>query len=141
MEVAEIVRALAALAAVLALLGLGLWAVRRSGGFIPGAGHSRAARLAVSERIALDQKRSLALVRHGNAEHLLLLAPEGVQYIGRDDHACEAPFIVDLNACRVLSSTVPMPPAPVGPLWPGLPAIRRSPIRKPQQDPVPVRPV
>ena len=139
MDASEIIRALAALSGVLALLCLGLWLARRLGGIVPGARHSRQARLAVTERIALDPKRSVALVRHGNAEHLLLLAPEGAQCIGRDDNGCEPPFIIDLAACRVLSSMVPLPPTPSTPLWPGLPAIRRGPSRKPRQDPVPLR--
>lgn len=139
METLQIVRALAALAAVLALLGVGLWAVRRWGIGLPGAAPHRAARLALAERIAIDPKRSLALVRHGSAEHLLLLAPEGAILLGHGEGTEDQPLSIDLAACRALASAVPLPPAPPAPLWPGLPAIRHRPHRKPRPDPIPAR--
>jgi flagellar protein FliO/FliZ len=138
MDGAEMVRALAALAAVLALLGAGLWGARRLG-LATSARQGHAARLMLTERIALDQKRSLALVRHGAAEHLLLLAPEGAQLIGEGDEADERPLVIDLAACRILASAAPLAPAPVTPLWPRLKPVRSRPPRGPVHDPKPAR--
>lgn len=140
MDALQIIRAIAALAAVLALLGGGLWAARRFGFGLTGSmGGNRAVRLAVTERIALDQKRSLALVRHGNTEHLLLLAPEGNILLGDQREETGAALIIDLAACRAHASSAPLPPAPAQPMWPGLPAILPRPHRKPRPDPIPAR--
>ncbi len=137
MDGAEIVRALAALAAVLALLGSGPWAARRFG-LTTGARQGHAGRLMLTERIALDQRRSLALVRHGGTEHLLMLTPEGAQLINSDDTQ-ERPLVIDLAACRILASAAPQAPAPVTPLWPRLNPVRSRPPRQPVHDPQPAR--
>ncbi|RXR28372.1 flagellar biosynthetic protein FliO [Sphingobium fluviale] len=140
MDITDILRTLAALSAVLALLGAGLWMARRFGVVGGGsAGHGRVARLALAERIALDQKRSIALVRHGTAEHLILLAPEGNILLGDQREEIGEPMVIDLVACRALATTVPLPPAPSQPLLPALPAIRHRPTRIPRPDPFPAR--
>jgi flagellar protein FliO/FliZ len=73
-----IVRALGALLTVLGLLAGALWAVRRYQIVLPGT-HARRPerRLAVVERLSLDPRRSLALLRRDGVEHLVLIAPEG----------------------------------------------------------------
>lgn len=73
-----LVRTLGALLVVLGILAGALWAVRRYNLALPGAGFVRTdKRLAVVERLSLDPRRSLALLRRDGVEHLLLLAPEG----------------------------------------------------------------
>jgi hypothetical protein len=73
-----LVRALGALLAVLGILCGALWAVRRFNIVLPGAGAGRPdRRLAVIERLSLDPRRSIALLRRDGVEHLVLLAPEG----------------------------------------------------------------
>jgi hypothetical protein len=73
-----LVRALGALLAVLGILCGALWAVRRFNIILPGAGAGRPdRRLAVVERLSLDPRRSIALLRRDGVEHLILLAPEG----------------------------------------------------------------
>lgn len=77
-------RALGALATVLGLLMGGLWLYRRYGDRIgmPIARTRAEARLAVLERLALEPRRSLVLVRRDTREYLLLLGPDGAQVIG-----------------------------------------------------------
>jgi hypothetical protein len=73
-----LVRALGALLTVLGVLAGALWAVRRYNIVLPGVGGARTdRRLAVVERLSLDPRRSLALVRRDGVEHLVLIAPEG----------------------------------------------------------------
>jgi len=73
-----LVRALGALLTVLGVLAGALWAVRRYNVVLPGVGTTRTdRRLAVVERLSLDPRRSLALVRRDGVEHLVLIAPEG----------------------------------------------------------------
>ena len=71
-------RTMGALATVLALLAGALWVVRRYNIRLPGAvapGASR--RLMLVERIGVDARRSVALIRRDGCEHLILLTPEG----------------------------------------------------------------
>ncbi|USI72000.1 flagellar biosynthetic protein FliO [Sphingomonas morindae] len=76
MEAADLMRALGALALVLGLLAGALWAVRRFDLRLPGGVGGRAgARLALVERLALDNRHTLVLLRRDAAEHLLLLGP------------------------------------------------------------------
>lgn len=58
---------------VLALLGLVLWFVRRSGGAAPARKSPPARRLAVVDQIALDDKRRLVLVQRDGVQHLVIL--------------------------------------------------------------------
>lgn len=140
MDILQIVRALGALSAVLTLLGAALWIVRRMEPSHAGRfSGRRVSRLGLVERITLDQKRSLALIRNGAAQHLLLLAPEGNMLLGEGASNAEQPMVIDLAACRLLASAVPLPPTPVQPLWPDLPLIHRRSPGKPVHDPLPLR--
>lgn len=67
-----VLRMVGSLALVLGLLVLGVWLARQRG-LRPLAGR----RLGVVERLPVDTRRSLLLVRWDAEEHLLLLAPEG----------------------------------------------------------------
>ncbi|MCS6779247.1 MAG: flagellar biosynthetic protein FliO [Geminicoccaceae bacterium] len=72
MEPIDLLRAAAALVAVLGLLGLAAWLLRRSGlnhrlGGAPGG------RLAVVETRWLDPRTRLLLIRRDRIEHLVLL--------------------------------------------------------------------
>jgi flagellar protein FliO/FliZ len=80
MDFISIIRTLGALATVLGLLAGALWLVRRYDIKLPaqfGAGGA-VRRLAVIERLPLDGRRSVALIRLDQQEHLVLIAPEGV---------------------------------------------------------------
>lgn len=84
MDALSFLRTMGALSVVLGLLAGGLWVVHRYeirlpqkwlSGF-PGTGGER--RLNVVERLVLDPRRSLLLIRKDGAELTLLIAPEGV---------------------------------------------------------------
>lgn len=80
MTILALLRMFGALAIVLGLLAGALWAVRRFDIRLPGrlgGGATPDKRLEVVERLTVDQKRSLLLVRRDNVEHLVLMAPEG----------------------------------------------------------------
>jgi hypothetical protein len=82
MALLEILRTMGALAMVLGLLGGALWAVRRFDLRLPGAvGAGRSRRVELVERLALDGRRSVALIRRDGREHLILLGPEGPMLI------------------------------------------------------------
>jgi flagellar protein FliO/FliZ len=81
MDVLDWLRALVALVATLALIGLAALAARRLNmlqGAIPGT-----RRLRVSERLMLDPRRSVVIVRVDDEEHVLLLSPFGEKKLGR----------------------------------------------------------
>jgi flagellar protein FliO/FliZ len=68
-------RFVVALVAILALLAVFAWLVRRYGvGGRPAAGAKR--RLAIVEVAPIDGKRRLVLLRRDDTEHLVLLGPE-----------------------------------------------------------------
>jgi len=79
MEMAALVRTLGALAVVLGLLGAALWVVRRFDLALPGrmTPASRRKRLELVERLSIDAKRSVALIRRDDTEHLIMIGPEG----------------------------------------------------------------
>lgn len=84
MEGALLLRSLGGLLAVLALLATLLWVVRRYDVHLPGrVGGGRRNRLAIIERLTLDPRRCLVLIRQDGCEHLLLLAPEGPMQVAR----------------------------------------------------------
>ncbi len=75
MDIVDVVRAVAALALTLGLIGLAGWVARRYGPasllkLSPGA---RERRMRVVESLLLDPQRRLVLVSLDGAEHLLLL--------------------------------------------------------------------
>ncbi len=87
-----LLRAAGALATVLGLLVGGLWLYRRYGDRIgmPVLPQRPMARLAVVERLALEPRRSLVLVRRDRCEYLLLLGPDGAQVLGAEAHSGDA---------------------------------------------------
>lgn len=80
MTLLPLLRMFGALALVLGGLAGALWAVRRFDLRLPGRigiAPRPERRLALVERLAVDSRRSLVLVRRDGREHLLLIAPEG----------------------------------------------------------------
>ena len=78
MDFLAFLRTMGSLGAVLGLLWGALWLVRRYNIKLPGSlGAAPERRLAVVERIGIDTRRSVALIRRDGREHLLLIAPEG----------------------------------------------------------------
>jgi len=75
MEFEAYLRFVLALAAVLGLIGLIAWTVRRLG-LVPGGGLGgpKGRRLGVVEAMAMDGKRRLVLIRRDDREHLVLLS-------------------------------------------------------------------
>src|SRR5260221_8321534 len=92
--------------AVLALIGVAAWLVRRFAGNRLGANtnRSRMPRLAVIDAAAVDGRRRLVLVRRDNVEHLLMIG-------GPTD------IVVEPNIVRATSARDPIPqrPAPASP--------------------------
>lgn len=89
MDVLDWLRALAALAATLGLIALAALVARRLNmlqGSLPGG----ARRMRVSERLMLDPRRSVVIVRVDGEEHVLLLSPFGEKKLARIP-AAEAP--------------------------------------------------
>jgi len=84
MDFLTLLRTFAALAIVLGLLAGALWVVRRydiklPGGMIGGLmGANQARRLELVERLPIDARRSVALIRRDDKEHLVMVAPEGL---------------------------------------------------------------
>jgi flagellar protein FliO/FliZ len=79
MDLLTLLRTLGGLVLVLGLLAGALWAVRRYDIALPGrvAIRNNERRIAVVERIALDSRRSVVLLRRDDREHLFLLMPDG----------------------------------------------------------------
>lgn len=69
-------RAVFALLATLALIGLAAYAARRFGMIQPG-GAAAPKRLKLLESLMLDPRRRLVVVRFDDRDHLLLLSPDG----------------------------------------------------------------
>lgn len=83
MDWVEWARALFALLATLALIGLAAYGARRLGMMQPGAPSER--RMRIVETLMLDPRRRLLIVRCDGREHLLLLGPAGDVVVGRMD--------------------------------------------------------
>ena len=80
MTLLPLLRMVGALVLVLGGLAGALWAMRRFDLRLPGRiglAPRPDRRLALVERLAVDPRRSLVLVRRDGREHLLLIAPEG----------------------------------------------------------------
>src|ERR1700751_3535122 len=90
-----------AFVAVLALIGVVLWLVRRFAGSRLGAStqRGRMPRLAVIDAAAVDGRRRLVLVRRDNVEHLLMIG-------GPSD------IVVEQNIVRALPARDSAPPPP-----------------------------
>jgi flagellar protein FliO/FliZ len=77
MEWTNYLRFLAALLAVLALIGGIAWIAKRTGvGGIQARNRGRSERLEVVEAIHVDARRRLVIIRRDDREHLVLLGPE-----------------------------------------------------------------
>lgn len=98
MDILSLLRMMGALTVVLGLLAGGLWVVRRFDIRLPQkwlagfSGHGAARRMELVERLALDPRRSVALIRKDGREHMLLIAPEGLMLLdgpprGKNGHA------------------------------------------------------
>lgn len=82
MDVLDWVRALVALVATLALIGLAALAARRLG-MLQGGLTGQGRRMRVVERLMLDPRRSVVIVRIDSEEHVMLLSPFGEKKLGR----------------------------------------------------------
>jgi flagellar protein FliO/FliZ len=78
MDILSMMRTFGALGLVLGMLAGALWMVRRYDIKLPGriSGTGRR-RVELVERLAVDAKRSVALIRRDGCEHLILIGPEG----------------------------------------------------------------
>lgn len=108
---------LGALLLVLGLLAAALWTVRRYDLTLPQAWLGRLAgpasdkRLHVVERLAIDQKRSLLLVRRDETEFSLVIGPEGVTVL---ETGMKVKRIGDATAPHPVETPQPQsPPAPL----------------------------
>jgi hypothetical protein len=78
MDLLSVTRTLGGLGTVLGILWGALWLVRRYDIQLPGrTGMARRSRLELVERLAIDARRSVAVLRRDGKEHLILIAPEG----------------------------------------------------------------
>jgi flagellar protein FliO/FliZ len=78
MDILSMLRTIGALGLVLGMLGTALWIVRRYDVKLPGRISSTGRkRVELVERLAVDGKRSVALIRRDGCEHLILIGPEG----------------------------------------------------------------
>jgi flagellar biogenesis protein FliO len=92
--------------AVLALIGLATWLVRRFAGnrLGTGANRGRMPRLAVVDAAAVDGRRRLVLVRRDNIEHLLMIG-------GPSDIVVEPNIVRATPPQQQMPPRVPLPPA------------------------------
>lgn len=82
MDILDWLRALFALVATLGLIALAAFLARRFG-MIRQAVGGQARRMKVSERLMLDPRRAVVIVRVDSEEHVLLLSPFGEKKLGR----------------------------------------------------------
>ena len=127
MTILPLLRMFGALALVLGGLAGALWAVRRYDLRLPGrigAAPRRDRRLELVERLTIDPRRSVLLVRRDGREHLLLIAPEGHLVIEAVDQApaAPAPTFGDL----VAQHAPPAPPVDHAPPKPRTPRAPRT---------------
>ncbi len=85
MDLLSILRAIGALAFVLGLLLGGTWLLRKYGSRIGLKAGAVSTDLKVTEWRSLDMRRKLAVVRWGEKEHLICLAPTGDMLIASRD--------------------------------------------------------
>lgn len=112
MDVLPLLRMIGALGLLLGLMTGALWAVRRYDIKLPGRiGGAARRRVELIERVSLDAKRSVALIRRDGREHLVLLAPEGAVLLegGIVPEAPARPFAEQVEEVR--AGPVPEPVA------------------------------
>ena len=128
---------LIALAVVLLLIILAVWALKLVFNATGRAARGRAKRLGVVDVSPVDQKRQLVLVRRDNVEHLLLIG-------GNQDVVIESGITTEaLNTrlARMSATAAPQPGAPQ-PLSPTQPAaMGQTPVSVAPTAPTPVPPV
>lgn len=129
MDALSLLRTMGALGIVLGMLAGALWAVRRFNIKLPGRiGGQDDRRLAIVERVAIDAKRSVALIRRDAQEHLVLLSPEGVLLI---ETPVAAPAASPSRDATLAERPAEPPPAwrrHRFPAFDGAPALRARPI-------------
>ncbi|WP_298675624.1 flagellar biosynthetic protein FliO [uncultured Sphingomonas sp.] len=78
MDLLSLLRTLGALGLVLGMLWGALWAVRRYDLQLPNrVSTTGGRRIEMVERLSVDGRRSVALIRRDDVEHLILIGPEG----------------------------------------------------------------
>lgn len=98
MDILSLLRTLGGLGIVLGLLAGGLWVVRRYDIRLPGrVGGGPARRLELVERLAVDAKRSVALIRRDGCEHLIFIDPSGAVVV-ETGIPCSMPDDVEVAA-------------------------------------------
>ena len=98
MDILLLLRTLGGLGIVLGLLAGGLWVVRRYDIRLPGrVGGGPARRLELVERLAVDAKRSVALIRRDGCEHLIFIDPSGAVVV-ETGIPCSMPENADVAA-------------------------------------------
>ncbi|HEY0043805.1 MAG TPA: flagellar biosynthetic protein FliO [Allosphingosinicella sp.] len=94
MDFLSFLRTIAALGTVLGLLWGALWAVKRYNIALPGqTGVRTDKRLALVERVSIDAKRALILVRRDGCEHLIMIGPDGQTVVETGIVPAEAPEV------------------------------------------------
>lgn len=107
MDMLSVLRTIGSLGIVLGLLAGALWLVRRYDIKLPGRSFGASRRLELVERLAIDPRRSVALLRRDGREHLILLAPEG--------HVVVETNIVR-DALDLAAAAAPVAPASAAPI-------------------------
>jgi flagellar biogenesis protein FliO len=92
MEILPLMRMLGVLALLLAALWGALWVVRRYDVKLPGrVGGPPVRRLQLVDRLPVDARRSLLLVRRDDVEHLILIGPDHALLLENVGAAAPAP--------------------------------------------------
>jgi flagellar protein FliO/FliZ len=120
--------------AVLALIGLATWLVRRFAGNRLGAGANRGRmpRLAVVDAAAVDGRRRLVLVRRDNIEHLLMIG-------GPSDIVVEPNIVRATPPQQQVPPRAPLPPA-AEQAWSDSEPMRPEPLEHDEPAPLPEPP-
>lgn len=120
--------------AVLALIGLATWLVRRFAGnrLGTGANRGRMPRLAVVDAAAVDGRRRLVLVRRDNIEHLLMIG-------GPTDIVVEPNIVRAAPPQQQMPPRAPLPPAAEQP-WSDNEPLRLEPLEHDEPAPLPEPP-
>ncbi|MFA6607040.1 MAG: hypothetical protein WCS75_08585, partial [Sphingomonas sp.] len=71
----------------------------------------RGRRLELVERVTLDGKRSLALIRRDGCEHLILIGPDGQMVVESGIQPTEAPVTAEATPAAVAAAPVDAVPA------------------------------
>ena len=100
MDVLDWLRAVVALAVTLSLIGIAALVLRRLGmlqGALPGQAPRR---MRVMERLSLDPRRSVVIVRVDSEDHVLLLSPFGEKKLARIASPPPLPPVAEAQAER-----------------------------------------